>query len=449
MKKFFSTIFLFILLLFILLAVSGWYFNTNAEKIFKVYLQKNSEVSSKQTFRLELVDYRKTVFGAKARLKISSDIPLIADKMGEIDLIAKLLNGPIFVTKSGISMGAFRWFVTVDESDLTDAKKEILKALFPDVFPRFIIRADLDENIHYKAKLHTNFAEIDVAGVVDLKAEKNIGKVLLENLHTEFLSNQISVKQISVNYQRQKRSNPAYKPGNTVISIPRLKIKSKDLNNPIEISLEATSSISEADGYLNGYSKINLKLIDGKQQGDKVIPVDKASLSVMLKGLSSEGFLRYSELEAELDNLRQQAQWSLQENGEFPEGQDQIWQLYDQIDASSQRLPTIIFNELFNKDSLIQLKVESANASGQSSLVGMLTSLDVTNINEQACEGSICLKEQNVKKGGGGYKTLLSNLQGKAQVNLDSEFLIFLQNFSPIKQSEFKLILKDSKLLMQ
>ncbi|HIQ14398.1 MAG TPA: hypothetical protein EYH38_02345 [Leucothrix sp.] len=215
---------------------------------------------------------------------------------------------------------------------------------------------------------------------------------------------------------------------------------------------------------MNGYSKINLKMMGGKQQSDNKIPIDKASFSIFLKGLSSDGFLRYSELEAELDNLKQQAQWSLQENGEFPEGQDQIWQLYDEIDENIQRLPSIILNELFNKDSRIQLKAESLNSSGQSELIGELRRIDAStqmilkNQNENPLmqkaqiRDRIIFKSQNeksLKKGGGGFNTLLSTLHGNARVKLDADLFLFLQNYSPIKQSEFKLMLKDSKLLMQ
>jgi len=465
MKKIFSAIFLLVILLFILWALSGWYFGASAEQVFKTYLQNNSEHSAKQTFRLELQDYRKTIFGAKARLKISSDIPVIAEKMGEIELVAKLLNGPVFITKNGISMGSFRWFIAVDESSFTEAEKENIRAIFPSLLPRLIIRTDFEKNVHYSStKFQTSFADMNIAGMFNSKTKNNSGKLHLQNFHYEFLLNQFFAEEININYHRLKRNTPAYKPGNTIVTIPKLQIKLKGLNKPVSLVLDATSSLSHTDGFLNGYSKINLKMMGGKQQNDNKIPIDKASFSIFLKGLSSDGFLRYSELEAELDNLKQQAQWSLQENGEFPEGQDQIWQLYDEIDENIQRLPSIILNELFNKDSRIQLKAESLNSSGQSELIGELRRIDAStqmilkNQNENPLmqkaqiRDRIIFKSQNeksLKKGGGGFNTLLSTLHGNARVKLDADLFLFLQNYSPIKQSEFKLMLKDSKLLMQ
>ena len=461
MNKIFSSLFLLIILIFILWALSGWYFGASAEQAFKAYIQSNAENSAKQTFRLELLDYHKSIFGAKAKLKISSDIPVIAEKMGEIELIAKLLNGPLFITKNGVSMGSFRWFVAANEANFTEAKKENLRAIFPHLLPRLIIRTDFAKNVHYSSKFQTNLADINLQGMVNSETKNNSGKLLLQNFHYDFLPNQIFAEKININYHRLKRNTPAYKPGNTIVNIPVLQIKIDGLKQTLKLALDATSSISQTNGYLNGYSKIKLKRLAGKsvdskkqstKQGDKKIPVDKASFTVFLKGLSSEGFLRYSELEAELDNLKQQAQWSLQENGEFPEGQDQIWQLYNEIEEISQRLPSIILNQMLNENSRIQFKAESLNSSGKSELIGELKSIKV---NTHKSNNGI-LKNQNekfliqksLKKEGDGFNILLSKLQGKAQVKLDADLFLFLKNFSPIKQSEFKLLLKDSKLLM-
>lgn len=456
MKKAFLVVLLLTLLIFTLFAVSGWYWGREAEKSFKSYLQNSSEISARKVFRLELQDYQKTLFGARARLKISSDIPSIAEKIGEIELIAKLLNGPVFITKRGVSTGVFRWFITVDKSRLTGESRENLRAIFPDLSPWFILRADFSKKLHYSSFLQTDIGNIKVVGIIDPATEDNKGKAFWENAFYKQSNYELIAEKVTINYQRQKRNTPAYTPGNTQITIPMLKIRLNSVKEPIELKLEAISSISQIDGFLNGYSKIKFELLNEIQFPEKTIPIDKIDLSVMLKGISSQGFLRYSELQSELDNLNLQAQWSLQENGEFPEGQDQIWQLYNEIDENAQLLPTIIVDELLNKDSLIQFKAEAfnsqSNASEHSELAGILTSLDKELIGSDQLSGAnlwMLQDQKSLKKGGGGLNTLLSNIQGNAQVNLESKLFLFLQNFSAIRQSEFKLILKDSKLLMR
>jgi len=444
MKKILSAIFLLILLLIIMLALSGWYFGASAEKILVGYLQKKPLITSKDIFNMELQDYQKTLFGAKAKLKISSDIPIIAEKIGEIDLIAKLLNGPVFVTKRGVSTGVYRWFITVDKSKLTKSKKENLRAFFPDQLPRVIIRTDFGKKVHYSSDFLSTFGQINLAGIFNLKQEQHYGTLKVQNFHYNFPPNQLTAKQVKIDYQGQTSQVKSHaitaainKPNKMVVEIPNLIIKLKHFKKPIELALKASSTIRQTNGYLNGYANLTTGLLKGKQQENKDIPIEKASISVMLRGISTQGFLKYKALEAELNNLKLQAQWSLQENGEFPEGQDQIWQLYDEIDEKARHLPVIIFNELLNKESLIELKAVSYNSSGQSRLTGKLKS----HIEENA--------EKNVKKGGDGLNTLFSNLKGEAQVEIDSELFPFLQNFLPLNKSEFKLILKDSKLLMQ
>jgi len=448
MKKILSAIFLLILLLIIMLALSGWYFGASAEKALVGYLQKKPLITSKDFFNIELQDYRKTLFGAKARLKISSNIPVIAEKTGEIDLIAKLLNGPVFVTKRGISTGIYRWFITIDKSKLSESKMENLRAFFPDQLPQIIIRTDFEKKVHYSSDFPSTFGQIKLAGIFNLKQEKHHGTLWMQNFHYDFPPNQLTAKQVKIDYQGQtSQINPQAKsqittiainkPNKMAVEIPNLKIKLKYFKKPIELALKASSTIRQTNGYLNGYANITTGLLKGKQQENKTLPIDKASISVMLRGISTQGFLKYKALESELNNLKLQAQWSLQENGEFPEGQDQIWQLYNEINEKARYLPVIFFNELLNKESLIELKAVSYNSSGQSRLTGKLKS----RIEKQG--------KKKLKKGGDGLNTLFSNLKGEAQVEIDSELFPFLQNFLPLSQSEFRLLLKDSKLLMQ
>lgn len=434
MKKLLSSAFLLLILLFILLVLSGWYFNASAEQVFREYLSKTSEVSGRKLFRIELQSYNKTLFGAKANLKISSDIPIIAEQLSSIEVVAKLLNGPLFVTKNGVSMGSSRWFVSLDESNLSDVEKENISILFPEFLPNIIIRTDFERKVHYSSRLHTNITQLDVKGLFDLTTENNAGNAVLQNFQYDSQYGKFLAESVSVNYQHQRGITSAYNPGTVAISIPKLIIDHKGVDGPIKLALNITNNISQTDQYLDSFSRVKIQ-----QLGDQQIPLEKATISLMLKGLSSKGFLRFSAKQAELDNLKQQAQWSLQEVGEFPEGQDQIWQLHNEIDEKSRLLPSIILNEMISEDSVIQLKAESQNISGKSELMA-----EFKRINASAAS-----TEKSIEKEGGGFYTLLSLLQGKANIKLDKKFYSFLQNFLPIKQSEFQLILTDSKLLMQ
>lgn len=431
MKKILPATFLLVILLIILLILSGWYFHASAERAFRAYLLKTTEASETKIFRLELQHYQKTIFGAKATLKINSDYPMIAEYVENVELVAKLLNGPIFITKNGISTGSSRWFITMDESKLSDIEKESMRDTFPQLLPRAIIRTDFAKKVHYSAMLQTRSVALDVVGILDLATKDNTGSVLLQNLYYELFDARIKIEQISIDYQQQKAMEPVYKPSTIDVIIPRLVIEHKKFDNPIELTVEATGNISQTETNLDGFTKVTLK-----QLGHKEIPVDEANVTLMLKGVSSEGFLRYSQKQADLENLKQQAQWSLQEKGEFPEGQDQIWELYNEIEEKSLLLPSIILNEMFDEESLIQVKAESQGSSGKSELAGAFKSIET-------------ITPKSSKKGGGGFNTLVSVLQGEARIKLDKDLFQYIQNFSPLKQSEFLLILKDSKLLMQ
>ena len=458
-KKILSASFLLVILFTILLALSGWYFGASAQQTLKTYIEHNSKTGKRSLYLLELISYKKTVFGAKASIKVSSDIPLIAEKLGEIKLNARLLNGPLFVTKNGISTGRFRWFMRVDEASLSGAEKDSFRAIFADTPPYIIVRSDFEGNLHYSAKLPASFARIDMTGIYDLAKNEHNGKLKIKDFHYDFPPTQISAEALDIDYRLTEKhqavadaaeeslsaststststSSSALLSATKTIkaSIPHLQLKLNGIK-PISLALESNSKISLSAQQLNAFSKVTLK-----QLGKSDIPVEKANLSLLLKNLSSEGFLRFNQLQAELDNLRQQVQWSLQEKGEYPEGQDQIWQLYNRIDEDSERMPSILLNDLFNKDSLIQFRVEATNHADKSELRGELQSINSDT------------SAKYIKKGGDGLVTLLSILQGEARVKLKGDLYDYLQknlpNFLVKSKSEFELLLKDSKLLMR
>lgn len=423
MKKLILSAVMICLLIVIVWGVTVWYLGERSELEFKNAVLNNTQMAGEKLFRAELLSYRKTLLGAKASLRISSDIAMINERMGDLLIEAELLNGPLFIEKSGVSIGSARWVLKIDEENLAPEVLENLYGLFENSLPTATIRIDFDKKAHYWGRADSIVFQSIITGLYDLETEGNRGSILIDKVTYGAVPNQITAEKIKISYQHQKAITSNYKPGTTSILIPGLKINHKDLQTPLSFSLKSNSNIYSKNNYLNGFIKVNL-INNTSSQTTQESPFNNAEISLLFKGVSSNGFIGLSEAKAEIDNLRQQTQWVLQENGELPEGQDQIWQLYDQIDILSKQLPQLLINEVFDPEKLkIAFEIKAHNNSGTSSLVGDLKFTDKTTTSTD----------------------LMSFLKAQAQVNLDKDLFEFLSEFTDINKQNFILRYEDNK----
>ncbi len=423
MKKFISSSITLFILLTILWSASSWYFGTKAENNLKSILLENAALFGERLFRADLIDYRKTWLGANATLRISSDITFLSEQVGEFDVKVVLLNGPVFIDKSGLSLGTSRWTLQIDENNLTAGQLQSLQSIFPESLPIADVRLDFKQKAQYSAKFKSFLGESQITGVFDLESEDNRGAIKLTNFSLGVSPIRVSAESIDISYQHQKALTAAYKPGTSSMQIPALVISHESLADPVTISVKANSDITIENNYLNGFIKVKIN-----NNSVQPIPIKEAQITLQFNGLSSDSFIQLTEAKAELDNLQQQIQWVLEVQGEVPEGQDQIWQLQDQIDKASKQLPQALMQRVFNGEkSQVKLEVTSNNNSASSSLSGLIKSADRFSESDK----------------------LISFLQLESKVNLDDDLFKFLKSHSVVNKKQFSLVIKKNKLLMQ
>jgi len=412
MKKLISSFVIVIALLIIFWGLAGWYLGEKAEREFKAYLQHDSQLVGKKLFRAELLSYKKNLKGANAKLLISSDYPLLSERLNDFELDVKLLNGPVFITKSGIDVGSSHWVLHLAES-------EKLSEFFPENFPAATVRVDFEKKAHYQSVVQTEFGKSLITGIFDLKTEDNRGAVTLSNFNYGVSPNMISADGFKFSYQHQKAITTNYKPGTAAVQITDLKISHKKLSQPLLVDLKANSNISLKSNNLSGFIKADIN-----NKNTNSYPFETAKISLLFNGLSADGFIAYNEANAELENLKQQAEWVLEESGEFPEGQDQIWELYDRIEKSTEKLPQTLV--ALGKNSSMQIKA-TTNYEGEASYL----------------DGSIKLEASNPD-----ITSWLALLDGEAKVKLDKGLYAKLKKLLPLNKPDFILQLKRNKVLM-
>ncbi len=454
MKKILSSLFVLMLLLILFWIASGWFFGANAETELRRYLRKSNSIPGEKLFRAELLQFKKTAFGAKARLTIHSDMVFLDEALGDLDINTQLVNGPLFINTnidtitsndSHLNVGRMRWHLSINQEALEQSQADILATLFPDKLPTAIVVIDFKNKAHYQITLNSYLGKALIQGVYDLNTAENRGVVALENTTLNLFSFQFKIPHARIDYQHQQNITAEFKPGTTHIEIPELFLAHPKLAHTLELNVDANMALQTVTKNKQDFLYLLLKThITQKQPGNNPVevPVNEADLRLQIENLSIDGVIAVSETHAELDNLRQQIQWTLEENGELPEGQDRIWHLNDQIQQRQAQLPVLMSQTLFANQlgadgkSGITLNITANKSQHKSILSAHLSTQKAPNFS---------LKNSPVN-------TIQQLLQGSAKVDLSHELFKFIRLLmkNPEKErlpnSSFKLVLKNGEI---
>ncbi len=427
MRRFASSIFMLLILILALWVLVVWHLGERTEAEFKQVLELNSLQSDEKLLGVELLSYRKNLLGADAELLVSSEIPIISERLGEFHITAKLFNGPLFVTKSGIDFGSSRWLLSLDEFSLDHDENENLKNIFLKGLPSASVLMGFNQKAHYSSNIDTQWFNSVTTGIYDFEFKSNIGTVDIDSFKYGALPDLLSAEKLQINYQLQKSHIDNYKPDSTSILIPELIINHKNLASPVIYSVNGNSNITINNSELSGSFKLKIKSYEPSIQV-KTNPVERAQMSLLFKNISRDGFIKWYEAKADLDNLQRQSQWLLEEQGELPEGQDQIWQLHDRIDKITKKLPNTFKESVFNHGKTqIRFEAWTSNISGKSTWESNVQPTDTLPSSSH----------------------LSSFLQAQAIVTLDDLMYQFLTTYTPVNKKQFTLSFNNNQLLMQ
>jgi len=443
MRKLLSIFVMISLSSFLIWAVMSWYLGNEAEKEFRQVLELQSNKLGEKPFRLELLDYKKNILGSSAVVRISSDMPLLDDWIGDFNVTLKSLNGPVFITKKGVDFGVSRWFIRIDPDSFSAESKENLLRIFPEELPTGVLIIGFDKESSFDSSFKTEWLDSKVTAIYNLSRSSYRGAFDIFRLNYSSSGIKFSADEGTISFQYPNSvqtlneiesdtldNHVTYK--TVSIKIPQLNIDSQILSHPIVAALKGNSQITINNNVIDTLIKLHFnRLKKSSDESDEVLPIDQLQITAQGSDIQQSSFLQVMETKAELDNLQMQTQWELQENGELPEGQDKIWQLQNQIHRLNQKYPVSFYNALFSsKDNVStspRLEIQASNDSGQSSLIGHLK----PSINS------------------GESTRFIDLLEAEASVSLDDMLYDFISKRTAIRKKQFSLLYKQNKLLMQ
>lgn len=427
MRRIISTITILIVLLFIIWAMLGWLLGERSEKTFKAYIRETTETKSSKFISYDLINYHRTLLGARGKLRLRFSNAYLSDVFAALPIHFRMLNGPLFINDSGISTGTSHWRFMIDTSRLSHKQQDNLQAIFPYSNPDFDIAMGFNQQASYASKARTAYARLSLRGLIDLQSESNRGSVLVNDFKVNSAGYRISADKMVMSFQHQKGITKFYKPGTSSLSIPQLNLQLASVDKPFLSEIRAHSTLSSEKNRLSG--QINVAM---KRKGAHKLPIESAMLRISFNDFPRDSFVAWSRIKEEIDNLKQQINWTLEESGEYPEGQDRIRQLYDQIDRLKKNKMKRISDNLNSNNALIKVDLACKSAAGDSLLKGTVSP-----------DFHFAAFARNEKK-----SSLLSLIKSNVEVTLADDLFNYLSNKLPLKRKRFKLVFKDNKLLI-
>ncbi|HFC91516.1 MAG TPA: hypothetical protein ENJ51_01740 [Leucothrix mucor] len=357
----FNTILLGIAIVFLSLimiwGLAGWYLTKDAQQQLSDFLQENVQNNALNSIDAELLSYKTTLVGAKASLKISSKIAFIDEQMGELFLNANLFFGPVFIDDGKLRFGKVLWKISLDPllaaQQLSESSQTQIGEIFKSNSPFLSLWVDFDNTLHYHSHIRTlataslRADHIISDGVLSADSLHNKMQIHADNLSliatTGLLEIPRLIIDVDINKQKQRQQKLIHyttKPFKLTLSG-----MSGTVSKPIFI---AKGNLAHINQFLSG--KLQLITPQTKQ----------LELIITLRDVSTRGYQQFLQAEAQAFNLKQQIQWTLEENAETPEGQDHIWLLNDKIDQQRGQLTKIVAQKMLSKKtSLINISLDT------------------------------------------------------------------------------------------
>ena len=364
-KKGLFILFVITLLLITLWGFFGWSLANQSREQLNTFLSVNLHDAEMNSIDAQLLTYTPTLIGAKTSVKVSSKVEFIKEQIGDLLITARLFNGPVFYDDGKVFFGKALWKLSLDSSmrerELSTEHKLNTEDIIKSKKPSLSVLVDFNDDISYRS--HIKKLATASLSIKDLLLEGNIKNNAKEsrlNIHVKqisFLSDAgiIDIPALDVAFQLDQ-SLSAKQQHLSYLSEP---FELKDTARKLHLTMASSGKIIQINNSLSGLLNIKFK--------NDIAPINRNSnLQIKLQNLSVAGYQALLQTEADILNLKQQIEWTLDNDAETPEGQDHIWRLYDQLETKNLPLAEVLAKKIFedaDSELSMMLNVEDLEKS--------------------------------------------------------------------------------------
>ncbi len=461
MKKIFASSFTLLLLLLSLWGLSSWVLGEKNKQLYGFIIENDSSAF----LNYEVISFERSIFTSKVKMRLQLNQnnnfaqlignSFIGSKNQTIDI--KMFHGPILFDKSGIRLAKSVWKLNFGEHAKKLATKSGLKQLVSEepepelVKFNQVSKIDLlfnfDDQVEYTIPIKTSLSELNVTGYYNQKTEQHHGNMTGDEFVVNSPKHSFQVKNLNIDYRQFITQDNEKLEFEFHSKIPQLSYKNPSLKEDLSINVNYSGKASLANDGVNAISEIVLGVNKTDQQ---LYPIEKAVIQLSINDLNIKELVLVDEYLDKLNNVKQQSQWLLEEQGEYPEGQDQIWQTQDEALRLSKQLPSLVNKVLFTMNKSDLKKDYSKQSKHRNHTFKFMLKTffqdEHSTLNGYISSDDMQLTEERM---GDGNHSILSLVQAQANVKLDDGLFRYVSSRLPISKSEFKLSYKQNKLLMQ
>ena len=451
MKKIISTVFILLFMLIILFSLTAWFFGKNTEESIVTFIG-NEKLNTESIFKYELLNYERSIFGAKATISIDfnsqNKIALFFEDLfinkntHVIDI--DIYHGPILF-KFGLNVGGSILEINAQNNLTNETQSKFVEYFGFNEIPFTSIFTGFDNEINYQVPFLFSQNKIIISGKYNLNSNIHSGTVVSKKLKYKDNNLLFQVEDFELLYKQIPMG--IYENSQFVLTgdIPKLSFKHRFLSEQVNLNMSYQGDVSLEANKVSSDNMLTFKVSNNR--GIPKYPIDKGSLNIKLDALNLNDLSELKMAFKEINYLQHQIEWLLEEQAEYPEGQDQIWQKQDKASQYYEQLPELLSRVLkTNTSNMTEKQIESLKHSFRSRVAFQFISQYLKQ--KSTLNGAIY--PTSLEKGDVISKLIFSSLiQTEAEVSLDDEWFQFLSGHVPIKKPNFKLIYKQNKLLMQ
>lgn len=323
-----SAILVSVLALLLLWGSVSWYCGNVAKRNLQAYVLSQSADLPQRFFSLELLDYQENFTGAEAHLVLKFTVPALAEQLGDVRLVARSVNGPVFMGREGLEFGVVRWKLRLDQvADQVLANS--VQNVFVGQMAQAILRVDFFDQLHFRLAAEqlrsTNWSadQLHILGQLDLNSGAYDVAIGADHSELRLAGWKLMLPHPALSLQRLAQRvglAPESNAPTLDFNSSHASLFSTQKSETIPFNLSSRGSIWLNNDTLSGDWQV---LLENPPSQD----VNYASFRLKFRELLAEGAYAYWKKRAYIEGLLEQAQWA-QEEVETPEQQDFLISLY-------------------------------------------------------------------------------------------------------------------------
>jgi hypothetical protein len=279
-------------LLFIILAVGGWfagaaYIGKQSEQLIRESISQTN--TSKSSFYFELIEYKRSLLHASFKTRLHANDKKLDNALNQLVFHTDVKHGPLIFNSHDLQLALITYSSRLDKTGLDENMNELVERLFADKAP-FIANMYVDYELNKHLQLDSNSFVYQVSDIVLKVSNGSLSTVVKSN--------------------NKKNSSIEFEMDNITFNDGKRSLESLDTKIVFNLFGDAQSQLTSS-----------MVMTDSTKYTNMSVNLDDLRLIALFDWLANYED-RFS--------IDQQIEWTLEDASQYQEGQDHLIALFNE-----------------------------------------------------------------------------------------------------------------------